>query len=232
MGANQTHAGARVHDAVMQSSPPLFNAGALRSTYARARVFKLKVAKFAQPDGIFGRISFFAACGDHLQLPPVPKSSSLIAPLEGTSDEHKAGARIFANFAYHFEMHTMQRFEDPTLVAILQKMRGPKDSAKLSDAEWRGLKDTEVDVERLERDPAAFEQATAGWFEACYLWSVAAMGSYTRATLSARQHKEILFYGQAVDESEQITKEARENKWSTNGRWASRAWPVPAAYQV
>ena len=65
----------------------------------------------------------------------------MIAPLEGTSDEHKAGAGIFANFASLLGMHAMKRFEGPTLVAILQKMRGPKDSAKLSDAEWRALKD-------------------------------------------------------------------------------------------
>ncbi len=105
----------------------------------------------------------------------------------------------------------MKRFGDPTLVAILQKMRGPKDSAKLSDAEWRALKDAEVDVERLERDPAAFEQATAGWFEACYLWSAVPMASYARAILPARRHKEILFYFQAVGVSSQIVgKGARE----------------------
>ena len=72
---------------------------------------------------IFGRISFLALCGDHLQLPPVPKSFGLLAPLDGTSDEHKVGASMFRNLDYLFQMHTMKLFEDPTLIAVLQKMR-------------------------------------------------------------------------------------------------------------
>ncbi len=162
LDANQTHAGACVHDEVVQTSAKLFHAAALRTTYARQDVYKLKIAKYAQPCEIFGRISFFAACGDHLQLPPVPKSTSLIASLEGTGDEHKVGAKMFANFDFLFGMHTMKRFTDPTLVAILQKMCGPKAAAKLSDAEWRALAGTEIDVKRLERDPAAFERGTIG----------------------------------------------------------------------
>ena len=60
-------------------------------------------------------------CGDHLQLPPVPKSTSLLAPLEGASDEHKAGAAMFANLDYIYEMKTMMRFQDPLLIRILEK---------------------------------------------------------------------------------------------------------------
>ena len=92
---------------------------------------------------------------------------------------------MFANFDFLFEMHTMKRFTDHTLIAILQKMRGPKAAAKLSDAEWRALADAEIDVKRLERDPAAFEKETAGWFEASYLQSIVTMAVCTRATASA-----------------------------------------------
>ena len=56
-------------------------------------------------------------------MPPVPKSFDLLAPLGGTSDEHKVGASMFRNLDYLFEMHTMKLFVDPTLIAILQEMR-------------------------------------------------------------------------------------------------------------
>ena len=103
------------------------------------------MARYAESSQIFGKISFFAMCGGHLQLPPVPKSSGLLAPLEGTSDEHKVGARIFNRVDYLFEMLTMKRFEDPTLLAILGKMR-TTGGCQLSRAEWQALLATELDV--------------------------------------------------------------------------------------
>ena len=42
-------------------------------------------------------------------------------------------------------MHTMKRFEDPTLIVILQKMR-QQHGTKLTEAEWQALLDTELDV--------------------------------------------------------------------------------------
>ena len=48
--------------------------------------------------------------------------ASLLAPLEDCSDEHKAGASMFNNVHYFFEMETMKRFKDPPLI-ILMKMR-------------------------------------------------------------------------------------------------------------
>ena len=137
-----------------------------------------------------GKISFFAMCGDHLQLPPVPKSSGLLASLDGTSDEHKVGASMFNRVHYLFEMHTMKRFEDATLIAILKKMRTPG-GLKLSQSEWQALQNTEIDVEELERDPEAFLHSTAGWFESSYLWSIVSMASYARATISARQAQQM-----------------------------------------
>ena len=41
--------------------------------------------------------------GDHLQLPPVPKKNSLLAPLGRTSQEHRVGAAIFRNAHYVFQ---------------------------------------------------------------------------------------------------------------------------------
>ena len=209
MDANQTNAGAWVHDEALQTASPLLHAAALRTTYARQHAYKLDIARYAEPSETFGRISFFAMCGDHLQLPPVPKSSGLLASLDGASDEHKVGASMFHNVHYLFEMHTMKRFNDPTLIAILHKMR-QLGGAKLSDAEWQSLLDTELDTAKLEQDPEAFMRETAGWFESCYLWSIVSMASYARARISAQEHRQVLLYGQAVDFSEQMGRHDKE----------------------
>ena len=76
----------------------------------------------------------FIMGGDELQLPPVPMEASLLAPLEGTSDEHKAGAAIFANLKHVYRLSTAMRFDDPVLISILQKMRTPS-GARLSESE-------------------------------------------------------------------------------------------------
>ena len=94
-------------------------------------------------------------CGEHLQSPPVPKSSGLLAPLEGTSDEHKVGASMLSRNHYVYEMLTMKRFSDPVLVAILQKMR-KTGGAKLTDPEWNALLGTELDTEVFDRYPKSF----------------------------------------------------------------------------
>jgi hypothetical protein len=91
-------------------SPANCRTGSLRTTYARASTYKLEVARYARPREIFGRISFFATRGYHLQPPPAPKSSGLLASLDRTSDEHKAGAAMFYHIEYLFEMHTTKRF--------------------------------------------------------------------------------------------------------------------------
>ena len=203
MDANQTHAGGWVHDEALQTSAPLLHAAALRTTYAREHLYKLDTTRYAKPNEIMGKISFFALCGDHLQLPPVPKSSGLLAPLENTSDEHKTGAAMFNNIHYLFEMETMKRFQDPILISILRKMRQTK-GAKLTNQEWDALLNTEVDVSQLEQNPEAFLRDTLGWFESCYLWSVVSMACYSRAMASARHHQQTLFFCQAVDFSEQV----------------------------
>jgi hypothetical protein len=210
MDANQTHAGAWAHDEALQTSAPLLHAACLRTTYARQHAYNLDTACYARPNEIMGKISVFVLCGDHLQLPPVPKSSGLLAPLDNTSDEHKAGASIFNNIHYLFEMETMKRFRDPTLIAILEKMRRAGGS-KLTDQQWQALLDTELDVSQLERDPEAFLRDTVGWFESSYLWSVVSMACYSRAMASARQHQEILFYCQAVDFSEQVGQRRQQD---------------------
>ena len=142
-------------DEALQTQAQLFHAWALRTTYARGSRFNLETAEYARPRQIYGRIFFLALCGDHLQLPPVPRSSSVLAPLDGTSDEQKAGAAMFANIEYCYEMQTMMRFRDPILRSILAKMREPH-GRKLTNDEWEALRKTELDAVELQRDPAAF----------------------------------------------------------------------------
>ena len=49
----------------------------------------------------------------------------MLAPLEGTSNEHKVGANIFRNAELVFQFNTAMRFTDETLVQILEVMRTP-----------------------------------------------------------------------------------------------------------
>ena len=49
----------------------------------------------------------------------------MLASVEGTSLEHKVGARIFRNAERVFQFHTAMRFTDKVLIEILDAMRTP-----------------------------------------------------------------------------------------------------------
>ena len=68
---------------------------------------------------------------------------------------------MFNDMHYLFEMETMKRFTDPTLIAILQKMR-KRGGAKLTDQQWQELFATDLDASQLEQDPEAFLVDTDG----------------------------------------------------------------------
>jgi hypothetical protein len=118
--------------------------------------------------------------------------ASLLAPLEGCSDEQKAGVAIFSGFKHVYRLTTAMRFDDPVLIAILAKMRTPG-GARLTRAEW-------ASVEATEARTAADLEGTEDWFEACYTWSVVTMAIAIRSKLSARKAKAVLFVVQAEDE--------------------------------
>ena len=59
-----------------------------------------------------------------------------MANIEGTSDEQKAGAAMFASIEQVFELETMMRFRDPVLKQILEKMR-TTGGVRLTDDELR-----------------------------------------------------------------------------------------------
>ena len=66
----------------------------------------------------------------------------MLAPLEGTSDEHKVGAKIFRNVDLVFQFNTAMRFTDQTLIQILKAMRTPG-GKKLTASQWGALAATE-----------------------------------------------------------------------------------------
>ena len=87
----------------------------------------------------YGRIAILWYSQDHLQLPPVPETTSMLAPLEGTSNEHKVGANIFRNAELVFQFSSAMRFSDETLIQKLETMRAQQaveNSVVLSDKYW------------------------------------------------------------------------------------------------
>ena len=147
--AVHNRSGALFIDEYGQLQAQLYHANNLLWTVARQSKYNLTLEDYAKPRETAGRISKLSLSGDHLQLPPVPKSASLHANIEGTNDEHKAGAAMFASIEQVFVLETMMRFHDPVLKRILEKMRTPG-GASLTDHEWTALKKTIVDVESLD----------------------------------------------------------------------------------
>ena len=82
--------GALFIDEYGQLPTTIWHAACLLWTIARQGRYKLKMEDYHRTRETSGRLSKKVLSGDHLQLPPVPKSASLLADIEGTSDEHKA----------------------------------------------------------------------------------------------------------------------------------------------
>ena len=139
--------------------------------------------------------------GDHLQLPPVPASSRMLAPLEGTTNEHKVGAKIFRDADLVFEFQQAMRFTDQTLIDILNAMRVPGVRA-LTEQQLQALKSTEVSAEQPD--------IPATWYHSCYCWNIISMASFMLARQSAREARQTLFYVQAVDQAKAIIPETNQ----------------------
>ena len=98
-------AGAQAIDECSQLQGELNHADALRTTSARQFKYGLNPLDYWKPTERHGRIAVLTYWGDHFQLPPVPASASMLAPLKGTSNEHEAGTNIFRNadLVFQFE---------------------------------------------------------------------------------------------------------------------------------
>ena len=191
--------GALFIDEYGQLPATLYHASCLLWTIARQSRYNLRLENYHKPRETSGRISKKILSGDHLQLPPVPKSASLMANIEGTSDEQKAGAAMFASIEQVFELETMMRFRDPVLRQILEKMR-TTGGVRLTDDEWQALKQTNVEAETM--DEASIQHLmtkTDNWYHSCYLWSIVNLAAYTSAKLTAKNTYHTFFYFQAMD---------------------------------
>ena len=191
--------GALFIDEYGQLPTHLYHANNLLWTIARQPTYNLKLEHYARPRETAGRISKLLLSGDHLQLPPVPKSASLLADIEGTSDEQKAGAAMFASIEQVFQLETMMRFRDPVLRQVLEKMRTPG-GARLTDNEWQALMATHVEAATMnEAAKQELMMKTRDWYHSCYLWCIVNMAAYTSAKITAKASHHTLFYLQAVD---------------------------------
>ena len=155
----------------------LNHAGALRTTYAREAKYGLnKDVHFKRQDR-WGRLPVVVYFGDHLQLPLVQASSSMLAPLKGTTNEHKVGAKIFRDAELVFEFQQAMRFTDHTLIDTVNTMRVAGGRA-LTEQQWQALENTQVSAEQPD--------IPASWYHSCYCWSVISMAAFMLARRSAR----------------------------------------------
>jgi hypothetical protein len=191
-------AGALFVDEYSQLQGELNHAGALRTTYAREAKYCLSKDVYYKPQERWGRLPVVVYSGDHLQLPPVPASSSMLAPLEGTTNEHKVGVKIFRDADLVFEFQQAMRFTDQTLIDILNTMRVPGGRA-LTEQQWQALQDTAVSADQPD--------IPASWYHSCYCWSVISMAAFMLARQSSREARQTLFYVQAVDQAKAIIPE-------------------------
>ena len=79
----------------------------------------------------------------------------MLAPLEGTSAEHKVETKIFRNADLVFQFQTAMRFTDETLIQILETMRTPS-GRKLSHDQWQALLHTVRSAEHSADDSGMF----------------------------------------------------------------------------
>ena len=201
LAVTRVDAGVLYIDEYSQLSGELNHAGALRTTYARESTYGLNKDIYFKPQERRGRLPVVVYSGDHLQLPPVPASSSMLAPLEGTTNEHKVGAKIFRDADLVFEFQQAMRFTDQTLIDILNAMRVPGGRA-LTEQQWQELKRTQVRAGEPDIPPT--------WYHSCYCWSIISMASFMLARQSAREARQTLFYVQAVDQAKAIIPETNQ----------------------
>ena len=156
----------------------------------------LKCEDYAVPQTNWASLPFVVTCGDPLQFPPVPASSSLLADPENTSREHRAAEQMFADQDYVCKLSTAMRFEsDMTLQSILEKMRTPGEDRTnliLTADEWKVLQNTDI-------EHGASLEGTELWHQAGYPWTIVCMAQWVRSQLSAEHHKTTLFLCPAQD---------------------------------
>ena len=134
----------------------------------------------------------------------------MLAPLEGTSDEHKVDAKIFRNAGLVFQFNTAMHFTDETLIEILRAMRTPG-RRRLSHAQWQALVNTQCSAEQP-ADVPDVQRSDLTWYHVCYCWNVMTMATFLLARVSAQKAAQTLFYVQVVDQPLTLIRRAVEEE--------------------
>ena len=172
----------------------LLHADALRKTYGRCLRHGLDSTKYMKPAETWGRMPCKILCGDFYQLPPVPASSSLLAPPAKQSYEHQQDRKLLMDMEYVVDFVQMQRFDDQLLVEVLEAMRTPGGKT-ISEQAWEALKTTVIQTSGT--DPRLRD--ARGWYECAYEWRIVCYAMHAHARLNAKAAGKILFYIPAVD---------------------------------
>ena len=145
----------------------LLHADALRKTYGRCLRHNLDTTAYMKPAETWGRMAANILCGDVYQLPPVPASASLLAPVDKQSYEHLQGRKLLMDIEHVVDFVQMQRFDDPLLIHVLEAMRTPG-GKRISEDAWQAITATEIksgDTDTRLRD-------ARHWYECAYEWRI------------------------------------------------------------
>ena len=135
----------------------------------------------------------------------------MLAPLEGTSNEHKVGAKIFRSAELVFQFNNAIRFSDETLIQILEAMRTPG-GRKLSSAQWQALVNTERSAGQP-ADASSERPEDSNCYHVCYCWSVITMAAFMLARVSAQKTGQTLFHAQAVDQALTVIQRSTQEEF-------------------
>jgi hypothetical protein len=176
---------------------PLLHADALRKTYGRCQRHNLDTTQYMKPSETWGRMPSKILCGDFYQLPPVPASASLLAPVVDQSYEHQQGRKLLLDMEYVHDFVQMQRFDDPLLVEVLEAMRTPG-GKQLSEAAWKALEATVIQTSASQPVDPRLRDAR-GWYECAYEWRIVSYAMHAHARLNAQALRKTLFYIPSID---------------------------------
>ena len=172
----------------------LLHADALRKTYGRCLRHNLNTRDYMKPAETWGRMAGKILSGDFYQLPPVPKTASLLASPIGLSYEHQQGRKLLMDIEYVVDFVQMQRFDDPLLVEVLEAMRTPG-GKKITQEAWRAIQATKI--KGGDTDPRLRE--ARNWYECAYEWRIVSYAMHANARLNAKAAGRLLYYIPSID---------------------------------
>ena len=191
--------GVDVIDEVGALAGDLLHADALRRTYGRALRHDLDPLSYMKPQETWGRMPVKILCGDFFQLPPVPASASLLAPVEKQSYEHLQGRKLLMDIEHVVDFVQMQRFNDPLLVEVLEAMR-THGGKRISEEAWQAIMSTEIKSSVSQPGEIDVRLRDARhWYECAYEWRIVSYAMHSHAKLNAKAEGKLLYYIPSID---------------------------------